>query len=377
MAATVSGTAGRDYLSGVFRAANARQKWSLEVFDTPENLLSRLKRGERPDGLILMFPSTKPLSSQLARQDIPTVIVDFPPATDAAAFRRTSYVRLDDRAIGQAAAGHLTERGQFNSFLCVLDQPQFTYAHVREQAFREALTTQEAFVKTIRLSEHDANRRDLRALGLTLARLPRPIGVFAVRDRAARCIYDACREQRLSIPDEVAVLGVDNDELFCNTVSVPLSSILPDHKAIGEMTVQEMDRLLSGRRGREVVLRKSVREIVLRASTRTIPPAARIVSEAQAFIERHVDDDLRVTDVVSHLGISRRLADLRFRQVLGTSIHKTIVSARLNAIRRRLGQSNEPIAKIAAEFHFSSVAVFSRFFRDQTGQTPSAWRTSH
>ena len=373
MAATVSGTAGRDYLSGVFRAANARPKWSLEVFDTPENLLTRLKRGDRPDGLILMFPSTKPLAGQLAQLNIPTVIVDFPPA-HSGDFRRTSYVRLDDDAIGQAAANHLTGRGQFNSFLCILDQPQFTYAHVREQAFREALATQGAFIKTVSLREHGANRRDLRALGLTLARLPRPIGVFAVRDRAARCIYDACREQCLSIPDEVAVLGVDNDELFCNTVSVPLSSILPDHKTIGEMTVQEMDRLLSGRRGREVVLRKSVREIVLRASTRTIPPAARIVSEAQAFIERHVDDDLRVTDVVSHLGISRRLADLRFRQVLGTSIHKTIVSARLNAIRRRLGQSNEPIAKIAAEFHFSSVAVFSRFFRDQIGQSPSAWR---
>ena len=374
VAATVSGMAGRDYLSGVFRFSENFPQWTLEVLDTPQQLEARLRKPEKPNGLILMFPHAGMIRAHMETSAIPTVVVDFPPPGFDPCTGRTSFVRLDDRAIGIAAAEHLLSRGNFNSYLCVIDQPQFAYTQVREQSFREALEAKGAFVKTIELCEGQMFERDLRALSLTLKRLQRPIGAFAVRDRAAIRIYDACRELGFSIPEEVALLGVDNDELFCNTLAVPLSSVLPDHRRVGFLAAKELNRLLKGGRGQETVLRQSVKDIVLRASTRIVPPTAHIVTKALSFIDRNASGDLRVNDVVRHLGISRRLADLRFRQIRNESILDAIVQARIGRIKKLLLTPGNPISRVAKECGFSSTSVFTRFFKAHAGMPPTAWR---
>ena len=374
VAATISGTAGRDYLSGVFKFVGKGREWNLEVLDDPATLDKRIRQSEEPDGVIIMLPHENPTLVSLQRRNIPTVVVDFPPKGFAAMRGSLSFVRLNDAEIGAAAAQHLLDRGNFNSFLCVIDQPQFAYSRVRESAFRERLKATGRFVKTVLISDIRATERDQHALLLTLKRLPRPVGVFVTRDRAASRVYDACRDLGFSIPDEVAVIGVDNDELFCNTAAVPLSSILPDHAQVGYLAAKELNRLLHGGTGKETVFRKSVREVVLRASTRIIPPTARIVTEALAFIEDNASGSLSVADVVEHIGISRRLADLRFRQIRNETILDAIVRARIGRIKKRLLTSNDPLSRIAADCGFSSAAVFSRFFRTHVGETPQDWR---
>ena len=374
VAATISGIAGRDYLSGVFKFAGKAREWNLEVLDDPTTLDKRVRQSEEPDGVIIMLPHENPTLVSLQRRNIPTVVVDFPPKGFAAKRGSLSFVRLNDAEIGAAAAQHLLDRGNFNSFLCVIDQPQFAYSRVRESAFRERLKDTGRFIKTVLISDIRATERDQQALLLTLKRLPRPVGVFVTRDRAASRVYDACRDLGFSIPDEVAVIGVDNDELFCNTATVPLSSILPDHTQVGYLAAKELNRLLHGGTGKETVFRKSVREVVLRASTRIIPPTARIVTEALAFIEDNASGSLSVADVVEHIGISRRLADLRFRQIRNETILNAIVRARIGRIKKRLLTSNDPLSRIAADCGFSSAAVFSRFFRTHVGETPQGWR---
>ena len=374
IAATVSGMAGRDYLSGVFRFSEEAPHWALDVLDTPDELANHLRKQEKPDGLILMFPHASMVRAKMKLPAIPTVVVDFPPPGFASFVGRTSFVRLDDPVIGVAAAEHLLSRGHFNSYLCIIDQPQFAYSQARAQSFREALSATGAFVETVELGERHTLKRDLRVLARTLKRLQRPIGVFAIRDRAAIRIYDACRPLGFSIPEEVAILGVDNDELFCNTRAVPLSSILPDHRRIGFLAARELDRLMKGGKGQEIVLRQSVKDIMLRASTRIIPPAARIVTEALSFIDRNASGVLRVSDVVRHLGCSRRLADLRFRQMRNETIKDAIARARVDHIKSRLQTAGVPISRIAEECGFSSPAVFTRFFKARTGQTPTAWQ---
>ena len=374
IAATVSGMAGRDYLSGVFRFSEDMPNWALDVLDTPDELANHLGKQDKPDGLILMFPYAGMVRSKMELSAIPTVVVDFPPPGFTPSAGRTSFVRLDDCAIGAAAAEHLLSRGNFNSYLCIVDQPQFAYTHARAQSFRETLSATGALVETVELCEKNALERNLRTMTRTIKRLQRPIGVFAVRDRAAIRVYDACRSLGFSIPEEVAILGVDNDELFCNTRTVPLSSILPDHRRIGFLAARELNRLLKGGKGQEIVLRQSVKDIMLRASTRIIPPAARIVTEALSFIEKNASNVLRVVDVVRHLGCSRRLADLRFRQMRNETILDAIVRTRIEHVKRRLLTAGNPISRIAGECGFSSAAVFTRFFKARTGLTPSAWR---
>lgn len=371
VATTSLGIAGRDYLSGVFRFVGKGPKWKIEVLDDPTALEKRIQQSERPDGAIIMLPMLVSLQSQ----SVPTVVVNFPPKGFAAGKGSLSFVRLNDAEIGNAAAQHLLDRGNFNSFLCIIDQPRFTYTHVREKAFRDRLKDTGRFLKTVSVSDIHMTERDRQAFKLTLERLPRPIGVFVVRDRAANILYDACRDLGLSIPDEVAVIGVDNDELFCNTAAVPLSSILPDHAQVGYLAAKELNRLLRGGSGREIVFHRSVRDIILRASTRIIPPTARIVAEALSFIEENASGSLSVADVVEHIGISRRLADLRFRQIRNETILDAIVRARISLIKKRLLTSSDSVSRIATDTGFSSAAVFSRFFKTHVGKTPKTWRT--
>ena len=371
---TASGMAGRDYLSGVFRYANTRTRWMLDLLNGNEDFERRIKDYGLPDGVLSIIPHEQQILAALLKLDIPSAIVDIPPRSFNFSGKHISFVHLNEDTIGRAAAEHLLSRGRFNSFACMIDEPQFSYPAARERSFRQRLEREGLFVKTLVLPETTSGERERKMLELTLARLPRPLAVFAVRDRAALKIFDACRRLRLSIPGEVAVLGVDNDELFCNSLPVPLSSILPDHEQVGFLAARELDQLFKGRGGGDKVLDKSVKDIVLRASTRIVPPAARIVSDALTFIEKNASGSLRVSDVAAHLGISRRLLDLRFRQMQNESVLSAIVRTRIGKIKKRLFSTSDSIARIATDYGFSSSAAFVRFFKDRTGQSPNRWR---
>lgn len=377
VAATVSGEAGRAYLSGVFDYANVAKKWTLEIIDDNTSLDKRLLSGTAQDGVIIMFPHRALIPAQLHRGKTPTVIVDFPPDGLRKFDMPISFVRLDDFAIGRTAAEHLLQRGKFNAFACFIDEPQFKYPHVREAGFRKHLTSAGAFVKTLTLPATNTDPRELKAFYLMLDRLPRPLGVFAVRDRAAPRIYDYCKESGISIPDEIAIVGVDNDEIFCNTQPVQLSSILPDHRQVGYLAAKELNRLLRGSNGRELVYGKSIKEIVLRASTRIVPPAAKMISTMLAFIDDKASGALRVSDVAKAVGVSRRLADLRFKQSRGETILEAINRSRVGKIKKLLFSNARPIAEVSTACQFSSPAALTRFFREQTGMTPSEWRNRH
>ncbi|MBQ0032672.1 MAG: substrate-binding domain-containing protein, partial [bacterium] len=250
--ATVSGEAGRAYLSGAFSYINEHQSnWTIEVFDNPQTVGDRLADSRDLDGAIIMAPHSRLSLDTLQRAGVPAVITDIPPTSWPKDATRISFVRLDDEAIGVAAAEHLLSRSHFNAFACFIDEPQYKYPHLRESGFRKRLASAGAFVKTLTLQASDTNPRDLTAFHLMLDRLPRPLGVFAVRDRAAPRIYDYCREFGISIPDEIAILGVDNDEIFCNTQRVQLSSILPNHWQIGYLAAKELNRLMRGGHGRD------------------------------------------------------------------------------------------------------------------------------
>ena len=373
--ATVSGEAGRAYLSGAFSYISENRKdWTIEVFDSSELVNDQLARPDGPDGAIIMTPHAHLTLDTIQKSGVPAVIVDFPPQDFTKKGTQISFVRLNDEAIGVAAAEHLLSRSRFNAYACFIDEPQFKYPHIREAGFRKRLASAGAFVKTLTLPATNTNPRELKAFHLMLDRLPRPLGVFAVRDRAAPRIYDYCREFNISIPDEIAIVGVDNDEIFCNTQPVQLSSILPDHRQIGYLAAKELNRLLRENDGRELIYGKSVKEVILRASTRIVPPAAKMISDMLSYIDDNASGALRVLDVAKAVGVSRRLADLRFRQSRGETILEAINRSRIGKIKKLLFANNRPIAEIASACQFSSPAALTRFFRKQTGLTPCDWR---
>ncbi len=368
----IAGASGRDHLSGVLKYINTGKEWSPQILNTPDELLRACAGRRQPDGIVTITPPDA--LDRLLAFGIPTVVTDHPPAALDALPPHVSFVEPDDEAIGAVAARHLLSRAAFNSFAVVIDEPDLHYARARERGFRQTLAASNLYVKTFIIGDDNTDNRQHETFLRTFARLPRPLAVFAARDRAALAVFDACRRLKLDIPGQVAILGVDNDELICSSTNPPLSSILPDHVGIGFRAAQELDRLLCGKSGVSIVLPDSVKDLVLRDSTRVIPPAGRLVQTALSFIEVNAARNLRVGDVVRHLGVSRRLADLRFRQIQHESILQAISRARIRLVKKRLLATRDPLAHIAADCGFRSGAALARFFARETGTTMTAWR---
>lgn len=368
----IAGASGRDHLSGVLKYINTGKRWSPQILNTPDELLRACAGRRRPDGIVTITPPDA--LDRLLAFGIPTVVTDHPPASHGALPPHVSFVEPDDEAIGAVAARHLLSRAAFNSFAVVIDEPDLHYARARERGFRQILAASNLYVKTFVIGDDNTDNRQHETFLRMFARLPRPLAVFAARDRAALAVFDACRRLKLDIPGQVAILGVDNDELICSSTNPPLSSILPDHVGIGFRAAQELDRLLRSKSGVSIVLTDSVKDLVLRDSTRVIPPAGRLVQTALSFIEANAARNLRVGDVVRHLGVSRRLADLRFRQIQHESILQAISRARIRLVKKRLLSTRDPLAHIAADCSFRSGAALARFFVRETGMTMTAWR---
>ena len=368
----IAGASGRDHLSGVLKYINTGKRWSPQILNTPDELLRLCSGRRRPDGIVTITPPHA-LERLLAFQ-IPTVVTDHPPVLHDMTPPHVSFVRPDDAAIGAAAARHFLSRAAFNAFAVVIDEPTLLYARARERGFRNELAATNHYVKTFVLDDENTDNRLHETFLRTLARLPRPLAVFAVRDRAALAAFDACQRLRLDIPGQVAILGVDNDELICSSTTPSLTSILPDHVGIGFRAARELDRLLHGKQGACIVLPNSVKDLVQRDSTRIVPPAGRLVQAALSFIEANAARNIRVGDVVRHLGVSRRLADLRFRQIQHESILEAITRTRIRLVKKRLLSTRDPLARIAADCGFRSGAALARFFARETGTTMTAWR---
>ena len=368
----IAGASGRDHLSGVLKYINTGKEWSPQILNTPDELLRACAGRRRPDGIVTITPPDA--LDRLLAFGIPTVVTDHPPAAHGALPPHVSFVEPDDETIGAVAARHLLSRAAFNSFAVVIDEPDLHYARARERGFRQTLAASNLYVKTFVIGDGNTDNRQHDTFLRTFARLPRPLAVFATRDRAALAVFDACRRLKLDIPGQVAILGVDNDELICSSTNPSLSSIFPDHVGIGFRAAQELDRMLRGKSGVSVVLPDSVKDIVLRDSTRVVPPAGRLVQTALSFIEANAARDLRVGDVVRHLGVSRRLADLRFRQIQHESILQAISRARIRLVKKRLLTTRDPLTHIAADCGFRSGAALARFFARETGTTMTAWR---
>ena len=168
---------------------------------------------------------------------------------------------------------------------------------------------------------------------------------------------------------------MDNDELLCDTAEPTLTSIAPDHIRLGELAAEALKNLMNGaHRHHALTIRSSVKTIVERQSAKPVTPATRLVEQAMAFIRRNALKGISAVDVVNHLGVSRRLADARFRQFTGQSILATILKVRLDEVKCRLRDTDTPIAKITAACGFKGENYAKKLFRSRFGMSMSEWR---
>ena len=364
---------GRDFLYGLSIYLKSRPSWNIRLMPTAEELSPDIVRSIRSgafDGIVT-DENTLALNPAL-RVRKETSLVVFGTRPLEVKDKNVTYIQNDDRMIGRLGAQHFLGLGNFRSFGFVPTVVPHVWSRDRAEGFAEELA------KTGQTAEvFDKNSR-LRSLTAWLRQLPKPCAVMAAWDSRAIEVVETAKKAGFDIPRQVAVLGVDNDELICGFTSPSISSVYPPHEENGIAAGKALNRLFAKTRGKKKpVILCSGAKIIQRESTAPLTPAAHLILSALEFIQKNATRNIRVDDVVRHLKVSRRLADLRFREFQGESILETITRIRLEEVAKRLLTTQLPASTIAKTCGFEDVSYLGKLFRRKYGETLQRWRKSH
>jgi LacI family transcriptional regulator len=324
-----------------------------------------------PDGLIVREGEG---TEALLGLELPAVVS---PYTDV--FEGRCNIVVDDQTVGRVGVRYFLDRGFKHLAFCGMDE-LFFWSRGRRDGFAEA--GQEAghevhVYHPPAPREHINWSRDLKALGDWLRVLPTPLGLMVCNDDFALFVAEACKLAGRSVPEDVALLGVGNDEAVCELTATPLSSVRLNTEHAGYECGARLMELMLGRRGsdRDVVVRPA--GIIERRSTDVLAMEDRHVAMAIRFIRDHATQPIHVNDVVAAVPLSRRALYNRFRSVTGNALYEYIRHARLDAFTRLLLETNLTIAQIAESLGFPDEKNVARYFRKVRGLTPLVYRRRH
>jgi LacI family transcriptional regulator len=315
-------------------------------------------------------------------------------------------VMNDDEACAELAAQHLLERG-FSNF-GFLGHRGFVWSDVRRDHFQRALALAgrdcnvlEASIETTREAPWYQRRE---RLATWIAGLPKPVGILACYDSAARTILEVCRDLDLLVPEQVAVIGVDNDEVLCDLCDPPLTSVAPDTEAIGMRAAELLHQLMESadRPGRQLqqdsTADKNTYEtvqvenidveaghderciivgpagVVTRGSTDTHAIEDPLVAAVAGFIRRHASDGIDVSDLLTEFPMSRRTLERRFNKALDQSPLELIRRVRINHVKTLLRETDLKLDSICEMTGFSYTAYMVGCFKEVEGVTPGQYR---
>lgn len=208
-----------------------------------------------------------------------------------------------------------------------------------------------------------------------LTRVPKPIAILASNDIRGQQILHACRDLGIAMPSDVAVIGVDNDEIICRQCRPTLSSIAPDTERIGRLAAETLARMMDGETVEPRLANQPPTRIVERQSTDITMTRDPIVLAATRFIRNRVCEDISVDQVCELVDCSRSTLDTLFKRHLGRPVAQEMRRVRLNRATRLLLDSPLTVEEVARECGFRSTTYFCRFFKRETGTTPVLYRT--
>jgi LacI family transcriptional regulator len=287
----------------------------------------------------------------------------------------SSQVVCADVEIGRLGAGALSGLGLRHFAYCGLRGLRFS--DDRERGFREALQEMGFEAEAYSSAQQDLGQSwyvEFQQLAPWLAALPKPAGLLACNDDRARMVAEACQMQGIRVPDELAILGVDNDEQVCNSTHPPLSSIALATERGGYEAASLLASLIAGSQPLSKLVVVHPTRVVPRQSTDILAIDDPGLLRALRFIRDNSNRNLRVTQVASAVGISRRALQDRFNKELACSPAEEIHRCRADRIAKLLVETNMSIGGIAAACGFEMDAHFARFFSRCTGMTPLAYR---
>lgn len=373
----LSGEPGRRKLDGFLRyVAEHRLDWQMQFVRIREDFNDDFVRSfaEREiDGVIFSLPAAKDGATELAKLNIPTVALDiFDDNVLRGRTKNLVYISGSCDDVGRSAARHFLQQGIYRSFAFIPDLANSTWGRLRGKAFVAEMKRNGFKVAVYKTS---GKGYDLPKLRKWMERLPRPVGVFAAFDDRAIEVLEACRNASLGVPQEIAVIGVDNEEQLCPYTTPPLTSVQPNHSRIGALAAEKLEEMFEGRTlSRPERMEVPVSGVVVRESTSPVSPSGKLVQRALAFIRAHYAEPIRPRDVVAALKVSRRLADLRFSELQGESIGKAILHMRLEAVARKLIATCDPFEEVALSCGFTRLDRLRAAFKFRYGVTLNEYR---
>ena len=374
----------RDMLSGVFQHLEKSSGWMINLMQpeeyplTPERLLDAWKNGVA--GVLVMDTGSPKLMRALEETPLPVAVVGFNDSILKSRKGRTAFVLNDNSGIGAMGANYFLKLGKFNSFGFVLTHDGAFWMEERAEGFRTriAASLPDAVIETFPPSPATGTDKDIAALAEWIAALPKPAAVMVGADWRAMHVLSACEKANVRVPDSMAILSVDNDEISCAHASPPLSSVLPGHMEMGRRAAEELERLIDEKgAGRRKVMPVPPKTVVERESTKIRAPSAVLVDNAKRFIHSNASQGIGVDDVVRHLKVSRRLVEVRYRAATGETIREAIESVRMDKLKRLLVSTRRPIAVLAAECGFRNLNSLSHRFKNLVGLSIREWRKAH
>lgn len=364
---------GRDILQGVIRYIRERTSW-VTYFEPrgPENLPLHWLHGWHGDGILARITTRQ---QAMALQSAGLPVIDLRVTQKECRFPQ---VLTDNARIAQLAFTHLKECGLRHFAFCGLPAGLHHNLDWRRQEFQRLVEESGFPCLEFHFRAHPADWEQTRQqVAAWLLGLPKPIGILACNDEHGYQVLEACNLAGLHVPEEVAVLGVDNDPVLCNLTRPSLSSIQLDHVLIGYEAAAWLDRLMDGCKPPPSPILIEPCGVAARRSTDLLALDDSEVSAALRFIQEHACEGLRVSDVLKVVSLSQTALEQRFRRCLGRTPKAELLRVQIERARQLLRETDLPLKKIANRIGFSSEKYFSYAFVHQNGISPSAYRKRH
>ena len=361
-------------LRGIAEYAQRHARWTFVL--SPETFVMRLQslKGWGGHGVIALI-DTKAEAQAARKLGVP--VVNLSGALRDAGLPR---VMVDHQAVGRLAAEHLLERG-FRRF-AYYGVRDLWYARQRRGAFIERLKRdgRQCSVHEVPSSIIDRQpwHHGQQQLASWLKTLELPVGLMACTDQRAQMVTETCRRLGLDVPGDVAIIGVDNDEITCRFCVPPLSSVSRNGNTVGYEAAALLDRLMSGKRPPAGDVLIAPDGVVKRRSTDVVAVDDPHVAAAIRFIREHVSECFGVDQVAAALPVSRRYLEHRFRRHLGCTPHQYICRVRVERAKQLLGGAEKMKLKhIATACGFNDPMRLRLVFERITSMTPREYRRSH
>ena len=350
--------------------------WSIQVVernnvDRPLNIKGIIDFW-KPIGIIAECAGGVPELSRQTVGKIPLVYLDEDPDGEKG---RALYVNSDNRQVGEVAAKELLSIDLPHYAFVGWRKPRF-WSEIRRKAFQTAVRLHGKDCAVFECPPNATEAKRVKMLGNWLKALPKPCGIFAVHDPVAEEVLQQAAVLGLSIPEDIAVIGVDDDPIICERTIPPLTSIGLDFEQGGFLCAQLLDARIRNPDVKSARQTFSVTTVARRLSTRRFRQSDRRVTKAITYIRRTACEGVTVPMVAAVMGLQRRMAEIVFRRETGHSIHDEIVDVRLERVENLLRNPRQEITAIAQLCGWKSSAALRTAFFSRHGQSMRDWRAS-